>query len=252
MSDRPFRLAACGFLLAAASACGNCTGTQTAPPGPKAPAAGTTTLHFDPAKSEHLDVAVGEEQTFEIELGGEAPVSWNEIRLSTTCECLTAEYLGKPTETRAKILVTIQGLEEEDIEGGVTAEEVKDGKERLLDEHLANLAIRRKPFVMPREVTIEPTAEGRFEIVVGQAFKPDAKLPDTILADVGGFDAAKIELIDMTDETKRDLKNSVMLTRLVFVVVAEDRKAPFETKVDLEFGEPAVKRTVKVRWPGLK
>jgi len=252
MVDRPFLVAACGFLLAAASACGNCSGPPPAPRGPKTPAAGGTTVRFDPKKSEELDIAVGEEKSFEIELVGEGPVPWNEVRISTTCECLTAEYAGKPTETRAKVRVTIHGIEEEDIEGGVTAEEVKDGKERTLDEHLVNLAIRRKPFVMPREVAIEPTAEGRFEIVVGQAFKPDATLPDTILVDVGGFDAAKVELIDMADETKRDLKNALMLTRLVFVVVAEDRKAPFETKVDVEFGAPPVKATVKVRWPGLK
>lgn len=252
MSDRPFRLAACGFLLATASACGNCTGPQATPPGPKAPAATGTSVRFEPAESKYHDVAVGEEITFDVGLVGEAPIPWNDVRLSTTCECLSAEFAGKPSEKRALIRVTIHGIEEEDIAGGVQLEEVKDGKERLLHEHIVDLAIRRKPFVMPREVVIEVTPEGRFEILVGQAFRPDAELPGSILVDVGGWDGTKVEMIDGPEETQRDLKNTLMTTRLVFIVVAEDRKAPFETKVDLEFGEPPIKRTVKVRWPGLE
>jgi hypothetical protein len=253
MVDRPFIAAACGFLLAAASACSDSDVSQAAPPGPKAPAAGGTKVRFEPAKSEHLDVAVGEEVTFDLELVGEAPVPWNDVRLSTTCDCLSVEYLGKPSEKRAKVRVTIHGIEEESIEGGITAEVMKDGKEQLLHEHLANLAIRRKPFLMPSDVVIEPTAEGRFDLLLGQAFKPDATLPDSLLQDVGGFDGDKIEPIDMVDlEPKRDLKNTLLTTRIVFVVIAADRKAPFETKVDVEFGAPPVKRTVKVRWPGLK
>ncbi len=232
-----------------------CCGPVAAPaPEVVAAVAPDTKWHFVPEKSENLDLRVGERQTFLIEVVGEGEIDWKSVRLSTTCECLSAEFIGKANGNRATVRVTLHGLEEEDIDGGV----VLEGADHVrLAEHLARIAIRRGPFTDPREVDIAPTPEGRFELTVGQSFKLDAKLPDSILVDlsIDALDATKIELLEMEDGKAnwptQAPKSVVLTTRLSFVVVAQDKSLPFETTIPVEFGEPAVKRVVKVRWPGL-
>lgn len=211
-------------------------------------------LRFVPEKSEHLDLAVGERRSFDLELVADGEVDWSALRVSTTCECMSAEFVGKAVDGKVPIRVTLHGLEPEDIDGGVVIE--GPGRVRIV-EHIARIAIRRGPFVDPPEVAIAPTPEGRFELKVGQAFKLDAELPDSILVDfsIDQIDATKIEFLDMVDGKEywpsHDPKSVVLTTTLSFVVVAADPSLPFETTLPVEFGEPAVKRVVKVRWPGL-
>ena len=254
---RPILAAACGLLAALGTtvcACGPEAASQgTPPPVPAAPAP-LPKLRFVPEKSEHLDLAVGERRSFDLELVADGEVDWSALRVSTTCECLSAEFAGKAVAGKAPIRVTLHGLEPEDIDGGVVIE--GPGHVRIV-EHIARIAIRRGPFTDPREVAIAPTSEGRFELTVGQSFPLDAKLPDSILVDLSTdqLDTTKIDLIDMEDGKehwpKHEPKSVVLTTKLAFVVVAEDKSLPFETTIPVEFGEPAVKRSVKVRWPGL-
>ncbi len=235
-------------------ACGPDATSQGAPPAAPVKQAPLPKLRFVPEKSEHLDLVVGEQRSFLLELVGEGEVDWSVLRVSTTCECLSAQFEGKAVGGKAAIRVTLHGLEPEDIDGGVVIE--GPGHVRIV-EHIARIAIRRGPFTDPREVEVAPTREGRFDLTVGQSFKLDATLPDSILVDLSTdqIDTTKIDLLDMVDGKehwpKHDPKSVVLTTRLSFVVVAEDKTLPFETTVPVEFGEPAVKRVVKVRWPGL-
>ena len=243
-------------LLWMAAVCAGCAGDEVSS------SAKTTDplLRFAPPESEILDVAVGEYVTREIELIATAPVDWNGISVATTCECLSAEYVGKPTATSAKVRMTVNGLQPEDVDAGVDVEIIgeKDPQKARLASHSCHLAIRRIPFTAPREVDITPSAEGRFELVVGQAFPLDAKLPESVLDDLSGdrLDTTKIDLILMEDEKTSwpigNPKSWVLTTRLTFVVTAEDRTQPFETTIPVKFGLPVIEREVKVRWPGLK
>lgn len=240
---RPILGAACAFVAAFA-----CNAGEHAPPPPK--------LRFDPAESEHLDVAVGEEVSFPIALVAEGGFDWSSIRVATTCECLSAVVTGQAKDGRVPVEVTIHGHQPEDIHGGITAQDARDPQKAMLAEHVARLAIRRAPFTAPRAVAIAPAAEPRFDLVLGQAFPLGAELPPTILVDVSGFDETRLQLIDLADESaplpKLAPKSVLLTTRLTFLVVAEDLASPFEVEIPVEFGEPPVKRRVKARWPGRK
>ena len=252
------------LIVTACAACGGGESSANADAGGAAVATATPAteplLRFIPPESEILDVAVGEYVIREIELIATGPVDWNGISVATTCECLSAEYVGKPTATSAKVRMTVNGLEPEDEIGSVDVEIIgeKDPQKARLASHSSHVAIRRIPFTAPRVIDITPSTDGRFELVVGQAFPLDAKLPESVLDDLSGdrLDTTKIDLILMEDEKSSwpigKPKSWVLTTRLTFVVTAEDRTQPFETTIPVKFGVPVIEREVKVRWPGLK
>ncbi len=258
MTHRLFRAVACGLVvvvgaggLLAFLACGHADPSQETPRAPEAPATPQSRqLHFDPAKSDHLDVAVGETLVSKVGLVADGAVDWDDVRILSTCECLSGEFISEAVAGRAEIQLTIFGLEQEDIDGALLAE---NGKREQLAEHVARIAIRRLPFVAPRELTLRPTPSADFELVVGQAFKPDSKLPDSILVnfDTATLDATKIVLADYANEpVEHREKDWILRTKLTFTVTAADRSLPFETTIPVEFGEPPVKRVVKVHWLG--
>ncbi len=247
MSHRPTSLFSCAVALALAC-------SSSAP---------TVKLRFEPPKADQTDVAVGEEVSYRIRLIGESKVDWDAVRIVSSCDCVTAEVAAAPDEATAEIQVTIHGTKAERIEAHVEArQKASDAKPATgagpvepLANHAIDLAITRRPFVTPREVELKQAKDARFELVVGQAFAPDAKLPGSILKDldVAKLDAKKIELVDMVDDpVARTEDDQIVRTRLVFAVVAVDPKAAFETTIPIEFGEPPVKREVKVRWRGAK
>lgn len=211
-----------------------------------------------PAESEILDVGVGENVTRELELVAHADVDWATLSLFTSCDCLSAEYVGAPEPRRARVRMTVNGIEPEDVTGGVVGvQDDADGK-KTLAEHLTHVAIRRVPFVAPRVVDVAPAAQPQFDLVVGQAFALDAELPASILVDlsIDAIDGSRIELLDMADEKLMwpvgNPKSWVLQTRLTFAVVAKDLAPPFTTSIPVEWGEPPVKRAIEVRWPGRK
>lgn len=223
------------------------------PPGTPTPAKNDT-FEFVPPESEFLDVAVGEAVVREIELHALRDVDWSTPRLYSTCECLSAEYAGAPVGRSVKVRVTVHGTEPETIEGGVGVTD-KDGNKQV--EHTAEIAIRRVPFTQPRVLELAPAAGVQFELLLGQAFALEAEVPATILdeIDLDRIDRTKLDLVDMIDEPKApwplaNPKSWLVQTRLVFVVVASDLKAPFETTIPVKFGVPVVERIVTVRWPG--
>ncbi len=267
MAHRPLRF---GTFVLWVGLLPTCCSPDSPPSAPVVPASGTEppvaplpgtptpakndTFEFVPPKSEFLDVAVGESIVREIELRALRDVDWSVPRLYSTCDCLSAEYAGAPAGGSVKVRITVHGTEPETIEGGVGVTD-KDGNE--LVEHTAEIAIRRVPFAHPRVIELSPTAGVQFELVVGQAFALDAEVPATILdeIDLEKIDRTKIDLIEMPDEPKApwplaNPKSWLVQTRLVFVVVASDLTAPFETTIPVRFGVPVVERVITVRWPG--
>jgi len=229
-----------GFLLAG---CG---------PEPEAPAArdaAAPAIRFEPAGREYRDVGVGETIRETIAVIAPAPVNWSEFDLVASCDCLAGEFLVRSfTPTRAEVVLSVIGLEVEDVDGELYLE--GPGKERLAT-FRAPIVAARIPFVQPREVFVARGPEGRFEIVVGQAFPHGAKRPGEILDDIGEFDESKLALLDMTaPELERTDEDVVVRTRLEFSVVDDALEERFEAAVQLSFGEPPVRRTVLVHWPG--
>jgi hypothetical protein len=225
-----------------------------AKPTPPAPAAPTSKVHFEPAKLDHTDVAVGETVTDHLTLVADEPTNWDKLRLVTQCDCVTAEFVGEPRPLRAEVLVTVVGVQVEDVEPDVLLQPL-DHKTDLASARV-NVKITRKPFVTPRELKLDAKSADRFELVIGQAFeKTTEKTPDSLLVDLNTskLDQKKIDLLDMgTDEHETTEKDVIVRTKLTFFVQKDARGAPFDTEIPVEFGQPPVKKAVLVHWPATK
>jgi hypothetical protein len=207
-------------------------------------------IHFEPAQQEKLELAVGETLVERVLLLAEAPADLREVTLVASCECLAARFAAPPTATRGEVEVSYFGVKREEIDGVIYAE---GAGHKTLAEFLRPLSIRRRPFVQPREIAIEKSPEGRFELVVGQAFAPDAKLPESLVSelDPDQLDETKIALLDFDDlDRERTDEDVILRSCLKFMVVDEARAKPFETTIPIAFGVPPERRNVKVRWPG--
>jgi len=238
--------AGCGGDSGAAG--GGAGGGAAAQGQPAKPAA--KSIRFEPATRDELKLAVGETLTERVVLLAEAPRDLRDVTLLASCECLAARFVEPPRATRGEVEVTWFGVTRESVDGVIFAE---GPKHETLAEFLRPVTIERRAFVQPREVQIEKSAEGRFEIVVGQAFARDAKLPDSLIQelDASKLDETKIVLLDFDDVDPDHTDEDVILrSRLSFMVAEEARAKPFETEVPIEFGVPPERRNVKVRWPG--
>jgi hypothetical protein len=211
------------------------------------PAAGG--LRFAPAQRDCLDLAVGEKHAARIALVSDQPVDWKGVVLASSCDCLTADYVGTPEPSRAEIEMTWFGEKVEDVDGSIYAE---NPRHETLAEFRSRVVVARIPFVQPREVAIERRRDPTFEFVVGQAFPAGAELPGSILADldIDAIDETRVVLEDFEDETERHESDVILRTRIRFAVVEEALAKPFETEIPVEFGQPPVKRKVRARWPG--
>lgn len=230
-----------------------------APSAPKDPPNATVgsapKLRFDPEKEDHSDLAVGETIVERIALQSETPVDWRTIEVDSSCECLLARFVETGDPNKAMVELTFYSDKLEDIDGMVFArlvrskEEIeKSGMGEMLATYTAKVVTKCIPFVVPRSIVLERGGSGQFDVIVGQAFRRDAKTPASILRDIH-FDETKLDLADAPKELPVSTERLELLrTQIPFVLIESARATPFKTTVKIEFGEPSVEKSVVVEW----
>ena len=217
---------------------------------PPAVASAAPKIHFEPAQLDHRDMAVGEVLVERVALVSDAPIEWDPLALAEHCDCMTAAFIGTPTPTRAEVDITIHADKVEEIDGMVDYE---GPKHELLARFDCPIRSERKPFTSPREILLGKGASPRFTLTVGQAFAPDAKRPDSLLdeLDVDALDAANLTLLTMGADEAVTTEAGVLVTiAFEFEIAEAARGKPLETELPIGFGDPPIKRKVRVKWAG--
>ena len=197
-------------------------------------------IRFAKEEADLRDVALGEIREYELALHYPEQATPPQWILVSSCDCLSARFVKKPTKTGAIVKIRVDGIRIEDIDGVISLE---NDEREVLAEHVVKIRITRKPFVSPRTVNLVGTGV-EFEVTVGYAFENDAEQKSFEIEDLI-YDDSRVELVDWIDDQQLELEYHLKAMKFPMQVIGDE---PYEGKIEVVLLEPRAKFSVPVKW----